>query len=132
MWLRFFDSRLYERLEITQRALKLPHILCFRSERGRNAARVFEELDAEVGRLTREEGKDVIITMITHGRLSIPDVLVERLAQKAAIFGVFVLPSQPVDLPYMRRLKKSHIIDASVLTDPQARTKAALGVLQGA
>jgi hypothetical protein len=132
VWLRFFDSRLYERLEITARALKLPHILCFRGERGRNGARVFEELDAEVGRLTREEGKDVIITLITHGRLSIPDLVVERLSQKAALFGVFVLPSQPVDLPYMRRLKRSHIIDASVLTDPQARTKAALGVLQGA
>jgi len=132
VWLRFFDSRLHERLEITQRTLRLPHILTFRSERGRNAARVFEELDLEVGRLTREEAKDVIITFITHGRLSIPDAVVERLTQKAAVFGVFVLPSQPMDLPYTRRLRKAHVIGAEMLLDPQARTSAALGVLRGA
>ncbi|MEW5850653.1 MAG: hypothetical protein AB2A00_17840 [Myxococcota bacterium] len=132
VWMRFFDSRLHERMEITPRSLRLPHILCYRSERGRNAPRVFEELDLEVGRLVRDEGWDVIITLITHGRLAIPEPLVDRLAQKASIFGVFVLPSQPVDLPYFNRLARKHIVGADVLEDPQARTRAALDVLQGA
>ncbi len=132
VWLRFFDARLHERVEITQRALKLPHIMCFRSERGRNPTRVFEELDHEVARLVREEGKDVVITLITHGRLAIPEALVERLTSRATVFGVFVLPSVEMELPYLRKLKKAHIIGPEALLDPTARAKAALGVLQGA
>ncbi|MBI5496955.1 MAG: hypothetical protein HY904_18215 [Deltaproteobacteria bacterium] len=132
VWLRFFDSRLHDRLEVTARSLKLPHIMGFRSERGRNAARVFEDLDLEVGRLVRDEGRDVLVTLITHGRLSIPDAVAERLAQKAAVYGVFVLPSQPVDLPYARRFRKTHVVDADALVDPQARARAAMGVLESA
>ena len=56
----------------------------------------------------------------------------ERLTQKAVVFGVFVLPSQPLELPYARRLTRTHVIGADMLLDPQARTSAALGVLRGA
>lgn len=131
VWLRFFDSRLHERLEMTTRSMRLPHILSFRSELGRNAPRVFDEVDVEVGRLVREEGRDVLVTFITHGRLSVPEATLEKLRQKAHVFGVFVLPSQELELPYLKHLTRSHVVDASALEDPQARTAAAMKVLQG-
>jgi hypothetical protein len=130
VWLRFFDSRLHERMELTARSLKVPQILCFRSERARNGPRVFEELEADVGRLIREEGKDVLITFITHGRLAIPEPALERLKSKAHVFGVFVLPSQELDLPYVRHLTRSHVVNAEALQDPTARAAAAMNVLQ--
>jgi hypothetical protein len=132
VWLRFFDSRLYDRLEITSRSLKLPHVLCFRGERGRNPTRVFEDLDMEVARLTRDEGLDVVITLITHGRLLVPEAVVDKLVQRAQVFGVFVLPSRPVEMPYARKLARRHVVGAEALEDREARAKAALGVLMGA
>ena len=58
IWLRFFDSRLHPRLDLGRAARRdLPRLLGFRSERGRNYARVFWDLAVEVARLTREEGR---------------------------------------------------------------------------
>ena len=58
--LRFSDSRLHPRLDLGRMARRdLPRLLGFRSERGRNYSRVFGDLAVEVGRLVREEGRDV-------------------------------------------------------------------------
>lgn len=132
VWLRFFDSRLHERMELTARSLRLPQVLCFRSERGRNASRVFADVELEVNRLVRDEGKDISLTIITHGRLQVPVEVVERLSAIARVFGVFVLPSKPVEMPYQRLLSQSHVVGPEALEDPQARAAAALHVLQGA
>ena len=73
VWVRFFDSRLHPRLDLGRSARRdLPRLLSFRSERGRNYARVFADLAVEVGRLVRDEGRDVAITFITHGDLPHP------------------------------------------------------------
>ncbi|MCC7111268.1 MAG: hypothetical protein IT382_18390, partial [Deltaproteobacteria bacterium] len=83
VWLRFFDSRLYERQELSSSRLRVPYLLCFRSERGRNTTRVFSELERELARLTREDPKEVVVTFITHGRCQIDARLLESLKSKA-------------------------------------------------
>ncbi len=50
----------------------------FRSERGRNYARVFADLAVEVTHLVRDEGRDVAVTFITHGACHIPLPTVRR------------------------------------------------------
>jgi len=79
VWLRFFDSRLYERQELTSSKLRSPYLLCFRSERGRNTTRVFTELDKELSRLMRENPKELMVTFITHGRCQIDIRVLESL-----------------------------------------------------
>ena len=104
VWVRFFDSRLHERLDVgTSARRELPRLLSFRSERGRNYARVFAELATEVGRLRREQGRDVALTFITHAECHIPTATVEALARDAYLYGIFILPSKPIDLEYLSR-----------------------------
>ncbi|HVV51863.1 MAG TPA: hypothetical protein VHO06_19500, partial [Polyangia bacterium] len=62
VWLRFFDSRLSPKFDLTRAARRdLPRLLTFRSERGRNTARVFADLAVEVAHLARDEGRDVAV-----------------------------------------------------------------------
>jgi len=93
VWVRFFDSRLHPRIDLGRSARRdLPRLLSFRSQRGRNYARVFADLAVEIGRLVRDEGRDVAITFITHGTCQIPVATVKALAAQARLFGIFVLP----------------------------------------
>jgi hypothetical protein len=56
VWVRFFDSRLHPRIDLGRSARRdLPRLLSFRSQRGRNYARVFADLAVEVGRMVRDE-----------------------------------------------------------------------------
>ena len=108
MWVRFFDSRLHPRIDLGRSARRdLPRLLSFRSQRGRNYARVFADLSVEVARLVRDEGRDVAITFITHGNCQIPTATVKALAAQARLFGIFVLPSGPLELEYLPLLHKS-------------------------
>ena len=85
VWVRFFDSRLHPRIDLGRSARRdLPRLLSFRSQRGRNYARVFADLAVEVGRLVRDEGRDVAITFITHGNCQIPVATVKALARAGA------------------------------------------------
>ena len=130
VWLRFFDSRMYERQELTNARLKIPYLLCFRSERGRNPTRVFSELDRELSRLMRENPKDVVVTFITHGRCQIDLRVVESLITKATLAGVFVMPTGgDVKLDYLDKLKSHYVIDGDVLADKSRRQTEALKIL---
>ncbi len=130
VWLRFFDSRLHERLDIGRSARRdLPRLLTFRSERGRNYGRVFADLLAEVERLHRDQGREVAITFITHAECHIPIKLVEDLARVASLYGVFVLPSRPIALDYLSRLHRHQIVTADMLTEPASRRRRALDIV---
>src|SRR5262245_11990203 len=102
VWVRFFDSRLYERMDVGRASRReLPRLLTFRSERGRNYARVFGDLAAELDRLRREQARDVALTFITHAECHIPVSIVEALARDAFVYGIFVLPAKPIGLQYL-------------------------------
>lgn len=131
VWLRFFDSRLYERQELSSSKLRIPYLLCFRSERGRNTTRVFGELDRELARLMRENPKEVVVTFITHGRTQMDLKVIESLRTKATLCGIFVMPSGgDVKLDYLDKLHQHHVIQPDVLTDKTKRQKEALKILE--
>jgi hypothetical protein len=130
VWLRFFDSRLYERQELSSSKLKIPYLLCFRSERGRNPNRVFAELERELGRLMREQPKEVVVTFITHGRCQLDVKLVEQLRTKSTLCGVFVMPSGgEMKLEYLDRLHQRYVIQGDALADKSKRQNEALKIL---
>lgn len=129
VWLRFFDSRLYERQELTSSRLRIPYLLCFRSERGRNTTRVFTELERELSRIMREHPKEVVVTFITHGRCQIDPRVVESLKIKAALTGVFVTTGDEVQLDYLDKLAQHYVIAPDVLADKSSRKSEALKIL---
>lgn len=129
VWLRFFDSRLYERQELTSSRLRIPYLLCFRSERGRNTTRVFTELERELSRLMRENPKEVVVTFITHGRCQIDAKVVELLKSKATLCGVFVTTGTEVQLDYLDQLASHYVIAPDILADKSSRKKEALKIL---
>jgi hypothetical protein len=130
VWLRFFDSRLYERQELSASKMRIPYLLCFRSERGRNTTRVFEELDRELSRLMRETPKEVVVTFITHGRCQVDVKVVEVLRNKATLSGVFVTTqSDEIRLDWVEKLHTHHVIAPDVLGDKSARKGEALKIL---
>lgn len=130
VWLRFFDSRLYERQELSSSRLKIPYLLCFRSERGRNPTRAFSELERELSRLMRESPKEVVVTFITHGRCQLDVRVVEAMRAKATLCGVFVMPSGgEVTLDYLDKLHQHYVIQPDVLADKSKRQSEALKIL---
>ena len=129
VWLRFFDSRLYERQELSSSRLRIPYLLCFRSERGRNTTRVFTELERELSRIMRESPKEVVVTFITHGRCQIDLKVVESLKTKATLCGVFVTTGTEVQLDYLDKLDSHYVIAPDVLADKSSRKSEALKIL---
>jgi len=133
VWLRFFDSRLHERLDIGRHPRReLPRLLSFHSERGRNYTRVFADLAAEVSRLRREEGRDIAVTFITHAECHIPRATVEALARDAALYGVFVLPSRPITLDYLPLLQRHQIVTHETLARASTSRRRALDIVDDA
>lgn len=133
VWLRFFDSRLHERIEAGKGGgRELPHVLCFRSERGRNYARVFDQLATEVGRLRREDGREVAVTFITHGECQIPMATVEALARDAHLYGIFVLPSKGLRLDYLGKLHRYQVVTAESLARTSEKRRRALEIVEDA
>jgi hypothetical protein len=133
VWLRFFDSRLHERLDIGRSARReLPRLLLFRSERGRNYARVFADLAADIGRLRRDEGREVAVTFITHGECHIPHPTVEALARDSSLYGIFVLPSRPIALSYLQLLHRYQVVTAETLAKGSSSRRRALEIVEDA
>jgi hypothetical protein len=133
VWLRFFDSRLHQRLDLGRAARRdLPRLLAFRSERGRNYARVFGDLSVEIARLVRDEGREVAVTFITHGACQIPLATVEALAAQAQLYGIFVLPSRPLDLEYLPRLHRVQVVTAASLVRAADHRRRALEIIDDA
>src|ERR1019366_7791219 len=94
VWIRFFDSRLYD-VQRTRGRSSLPAawLLGFKGERGRNPARVFAQLATEIALLRERDGRQPVIHLITHAALHVPRPLVQEVRRQAHLFAVFILPS---------------------------------------
>ncbi|MAQ15436.1 MAG: hypothetical protein CMN30_11655 [Sandaracinus sp.] len=138
VYLRFFDSRLYE----VQHArpgrsdtggISVPYVLCFKGERGRNYAKVFGMLVSELQRLQRRERRTPIVYVLTHAQCHVPLDTVERLRQVARLYGVFMLPSTgELDLEYLHRLHTVQVVDAKALGHRDVRAARALEIVEDA
>jgi hypothetical protein len=130
VWLRFFDSRLHRKVAAgTLGGHDLPYLLCFRSERGRNYARVFQDLLAELEHDTGNRRREVSLTIVTHAECHIPRPLVESLARRASLYGVFVLPSQPLAVDYLGLLRQHQVVTAETLAQPAEKRRRALEIV---
>jgi hypothetical protein len=112
--------------------MRIPYLLCFRSERGRNTTRVFSELERELARLMRESPKEVVVTFITHGRCQVDAKVIDTLKGKATLSGVFVTTqTDELQLDWLDRLHSKHVIAPDVLGNKSARKGEALKILGG-
>jgi hypothetical protein len=126
---RFFDSRLYEAHAAHGDALPTAHLLSFKGERGRNAARVFSEL-LTVLELSRRRGDPPVVHIFTHAALYIPREIVQSLRNIAQVAAVFMLPSGgQLDLDYVDLLNAHWVVDHNVLGQRRERAEAALNIL---
>jgi len=131
VWLRFFDSRLHRKVPAgTLGGRDLPYVLCFRSERGRNYARVFGDLLAELAGDRARAHREVAITFITHAECHIPRETIEALGRQASLHGVFVLPSQPLALDYLPLLRQHQVVTAQALAAPADKRRRALEIVE--
>lgn len=122
--LRFFDSRLYEGVRVTGTgSAEVPYALQFRAERGRNYARVIRQLNQELA-MPRRKGGPSLVYLLTHGECQLPPEEVQILASRAPIYGVFILPSGPLALPYLDSLHRIHVIDSDAISHGRRAHKA--------
>jgi hypothetical protein len=130
VWVRFFDSRLHRKVPAgTLGGHDLPYLLCFRSERGRNYARVFQDLLAELEQDVGHRRREVALTIITHAECHIPRPTVEALARRAGLHAVYVLPSQPLAVDYLSLLRGHQIVTAETLAQPAESRRRALEIV---
>ena len=138
VFLRFFDSRLYEVQQARARRrgkteLDVPYVLSFKGEHGRNYAKVFAMLAAELGRTRRREKKSIVLYLLTHAECHVPIETIERLREEATLYGVFMLPSSgELDLEYLPRLHTVQIVSESALGQRDARAARALDIVDDA
>jgi hypothetical protein len=132
VWLRFFDSRLYDIQKVIQTDFAAPYLLCFKSERGRNYAKVFRQLHIELQRLRREDRRQVVVYVITHGQCHIPIETVQQLRREAYLYGIIILPSSDVSLEYLDLLHRHQIVDEKALASRKGRRDRALEIVNDA
>lgn len=133
VWMRFFDSRLYDVQRPRPGQLPVAYILGFKGERGRNPARVFTQLATEIELLRQRESRDPVVHLITHAALHVPRPLVAEVARQAHLFGVFILPSGgELDLEYLDLLESHAVVDHATLQQKHARAEAATKIVDQA
>ena len=133
IWLRFFDSRLHELVKVSRSgAFPVPYLLSFRSERGRNYAKVFRQLSLELTRLRHEHRRQLVVYIITHGQCHIPPQLVSDMAEQAFVYGIIILPSQAVSLDFLPLLHRHQIVEQTALASRANRRDRALDFVSDA
>jgi hypothetical protein len=132
VWIRFFDSRLYDTQRVTGGDSAAPYLLTFKSDRGRNYGKVFRQLLVELTRIRREEKRQIVTYIITHGQCHLPVDLVEQLRKVTYLYGIFILPSSDVDLEYLGSLDRHQIVDAASLSSREGRRDRALDIIEDA
>jgi hypothetical protein len=142
--LRFFDGRLHEPLQ-GDLSTALPYLLSFRSSRGRNYGRVFQDLlrelqgqgqglgPASLGASLRgpKAARVQALHVITHGECHIATATVQALSGLAELHGVFMLPSSELALDYLPLLTSCAVITDEDLREPTARRQKALRIVDG-
>jgi hypothetical protein len=127
---RFFDSRLYEPHAARSGRLPAAHLLGFRGEHGRNPARVFAELAADLELRARRDARQPIIHLFTHAALYIPRDTVAAIARRARIAAVFMLPSGgELQLDYLDLLDAHWVVDHNALASRRRRADEARRIL---
>jgi hypothetical protein len=122
--LRFFDSRLYEGVEVGAAGhAEVPYVLQFRAERGRNYAAVIRQLNAELASPQRSPAQ-ALVYLLTHGECQFPPDEVQTLALRAPIYGVYILPSGPLQLAYLDSLHRIHVVDEHAIGHARRATRA--------
>lgn len=133
VWMRFFDSRLYDVQRARPGQLPAAYLLGFKGERGRNPARVFAQLATEIALLRARDQRDPVIHLITHAALHVPRQLVQEIRRQAHLFGVFILPSGgELDLEYLDLLEGHAVVDHVTLSEKTARAAAATKIVNDA
>ncbi|AKU95965.1 hypothetical protein AKJ09_02629 [Labilithrix luteola] len=133
VWMRFFDSRLYDVQRSRPGQLPAAYILGFKGERGRNPARVFAQLATELALLRARDQRDPVVHLITHAALHVPRQLVQEVRRQAHLFGVFILPSGgELDLEYLDLLEGHAVVDHATLSEKNARAAAATKIVKDA
>jgi hypothetical protein len=133
VWLRFFDSRLYETHKTKSGSIPVAHLLGFRGERGRNPVRVFAQLATELALLKQREHRDPIVHLITHAALHVPRTLISDVQEHAQLFGIFIVPSGgALSLEYLDLLKGHVVVSHDMLVETSARASAAKKIVEGA
>ncbi len=133
VWLRFFDSRLYDVQRARPGQLPAAYLLGFKGERGRNPARVFAQLATEIALLRARDQRDPVVHLITHAALHVPRPLVTEIRRQAHLFGVFILPSGgELDLEYLDLLEGHAVVDHATLSQKNARAAAATKIVNDA
>lgn len=131
VYLRFFDSRLYElQRSVGRTEVNVPYVLTFKGEHGRHYAKVFELLAADLERLQKRERKHAILYVLTHAECHIPRETVERLQRSAKIYGVYTLPSSgEIDVGYLDLLHRVQVVDEAALGHRDKRAERALEIV---
>lgn len=133
VWLRFFDSRLYEVHRARPGQIPAAQILGFKGERGRNPSRVFAQLATELSLLRARDQRDPVVHLITHAALHVPRPLVQEIGRLAHIFGVFILPSGgELALDYTDLLESHAVVDHATLTQRAERAAVATRIVHDA
>ena len=133
VWMRFFDSRLYDVQRSRPGQLPIAYLLGFKGERGRNPARVFSQLATELALLRARDQRDPVVHMVTHAALHVPRPLVAEVRRQAHLFGVFILPSGgALDLEYLDLLEGHAVVDHATLSQKTARAAAATKIVDQA
>ena len=138
VYFRFFDSRLYDVQHVRGGrtdggGVNVPYVLSFKGERGRNYAKVFGLLAAELERLQRREKRHPVIYFLTHAECHIPEETVERLGRIGRLYGIFMLPSTgDLELDYLQRLDTVQVVDEHALGKREERAQRALEIVDDA
>jgi hypothetical protein len=133
VWLRFFDSRLYDVQKARAGQLPASYLLGFKGERGRNPARVFGQLATELALVRAREQKDPVVHLITHAALHVPRPLVADVRAAAHLYGIFILPSGGrLNLDYLDLLEGHAVIDHATLRKKTERAAAATKIVDEA
>jgi len=133
VWLRFFDSRLYDAQRPRGRGhLPAAWLLGFKGERGRNPARVFAQLATELSLVRARDARDPVVHIITHAALHVPRPLVHDVQRQARLFGVFILPSGgALDLEWLDLMAGYATVDHTTLQHRGSRAEAATRIVDG-
>jgi hypothetical protein len=133
VWLRFFDSRLYDVQKARAGQLPASYLLGFKGERGRNPARVFGQLATELALVRARERKDPVVHLITHAALHVPRPLIAEVRAAAHLYGIFILPSGGrLNLDYLDLLEGHAVIDHATLRKKTERAAAATKIVDEA
>ena len=131
VWMRFFDSRLYDvHRSSGRRGLPVTHLLGFKGERGRNPAPVFGQLATEIALQRARDSRVPIVHVITHAALHVPKPLVQEVRRQARIFAVFILPSGGnLDLEWLDLLESYAVVDHATLRENGPRAEVAARIV---